>query len=55
MHYSACTEEQVEACRAHGLASFVWTANEPAEIERLAALNLTGIVGDYPERIQAAL
>ena len=55
MHYSACTEEQAAACRAHGLASFVWTANEPAEIERLAGLGLTGIVGDYPERIQAAL
>lgn len=55
MHYSACTGEQVEACRAHGLGSFVWTANEPSEIERLAGLGLTGIVGDYPERIQAAL
>lgn len=55
MHYSGCTGEQVAACRAHGLASFVWTANEPGEIERLAGLGLTGIVGDYPERIRAAL
>ena len=55
MHYSGCTGEQVAACRAHGLASFVWTANEPAEIGRLAGLGLTGVVGDYPERIRAAL
>lgn len=55
MHYTACTPEQVAACRAHGLASFVWTANEPAEIARLAALGVTGIVGDYPERILAAV
>ena len=55
MHHTACTAEQVEACRAHGLASFAWTANEPGEIERLAALNPTGIVGDFPERILAAL
>ena len=54
MHYTACTAEQVAACRAHGLASFAWTANEAAEIERLAALGVTGIVGDYPERILAA-
>lgn len=55
MHYTACTEEQVAACRAHGLAAFAWTANEPAEIERLAGLDVTGIVGDYPERILAAV
>lgn len=55
MHYSGCTGEQVAACRAHGLASFVWTANEPGEIGRLAGLGLTGIVGDYPERIRAAM
>ena len=55
MHYTACTREQVEACGAHGLASFVWTVNEKSEIERLTALNPTGIVGDYPERIRAGL
>ncbi len=55
MHYTACTAEQVAACQAHGLASFAWTANEPAEIAHLAALGVTGIVGDYPERILAAV
>ncbi len=54
MHHSACSAEQAAACRAHNLASFVWTVNEPAEIKRLAALGVTGIAGDYPERIAAA-
>lgn len=32
-----------------------WTANEPREIERLIALGVDGICGNYPDRIRAAL
>ena len=45
----------VEACRARGLASFVWTVNEPADVARCVELGVTGVVGDYPERIQVAI
>ncbi len=55
MHGSGLTAEQAAACRAHDLAAFVWTVNEPSEIERCVRLGATGIVGDYPERIQAAI
>ncbi len=55
MHASGLTEGNVAACRAHGLAAFVWTVNEPADIQRCIELGATGIVGDYPERIQSAL
>ena len=55
MHGSGLTEENVAACRAHGMAAFVWTVNEAADIERCVELGATGIVGDYPERIQGAL
>lgn len=55
MHASGLTAEIVAACRAHGLAAFVWTVNEPADIQRCIELGTTGIVGDYPERIQSAL
>jgi len=55
MHGSGLTGERAAACRAHDMAAFVWTVNEPADIERCIALGATGIVGDYPERIQAAL
>ncbi len=55
MHYRAVTAAEVDACRAHGLAVFTWTVNEPSEISRLAGLGVTGIAGDFPERIRAAL
>ena len=55
MHGSGLTAEHIAACRAHDLAAFVWTVNEPADIERCISLGATGIVGDYPERIQLAL
>ncbi len=55
MHGSGLSEQHVAGCRAHGLAAFVWTVNERADIERCVKLGATGIVGDYPERIQAAI
>ena len=55
MHASGLSAETVAACRAHDMAAFVWTVNEPAEIARCVELGATGIVGDYPERIQEAL
>jgi glycerophosphoryl diester phosphodiesterase len=36
---------------AAGLRVHPWTVNEPAEIARLAALGVDGIMSDYPERI----
>lgn len=55
MHGSGITGDHVAACRAHEMAAFVWTVNEPADLERCIALGATGIVSDYPERIQAAM
>ncbi len=55
MHLMGLTDANVSACRAHEMAAFVWTVNEPADIQRCVKLGATGIVGDYPERIQAAL
>ena len=45
------TEEVAEACRGHGLGCFAWTVNEAGRARELAEMGLTGIVGDYPERI----
>jgi glycerophosphoryl diester phosphodiesterase len=55
MHGSGLTEANIAACRAHDMAAFVWTVNEPSDIEQCIDLGATGIVSDYPERIQAAL
>ena len=42
---------------AHGLKLKIipWTVNDPAEIERLAALGVDGIITDYPDRARLAL
>lgn len=36
--------------RARGLAIYVYTVNQPEEIERLRALGVDGLFTDYPER-----
>ncbi|MCZ7566491.1 MAG: glycerophosphodiester phosphodiesterase [Burkholderiales bacterium] len=38
-----------------GLAVIPWTANAPAELERLLDLGVDGIITDYPDRLRAAL
>lgn len=55
MHGSGLSADNVASCRAHDMAAFVWTVNERADISHCIELGVTGIVGDYPERIQAAL
>ena len=55
MHSTGLTQSNVEACRAHDMAAFVWTVNEVEDIRRCAGLGATGIVGDFPERIRAAV
>jgi len=55
MHGSGLTASNVAACRTHDMAAFVWTVNERPDIRHCIGLGVTGIVGDYPERIQAAL
>ena len=55
LHGSAAREEVVERLRSEGLATFVWTVNEPEHLLRMAGLGLSGIVTDYPERARLAL
>jgi glycerophosphoryl diester phosphodiesterase len=49
------TTEVVEA--AHRVGPYVhdWTINEPAEMRRLAALGVDGIMSDFPARLVATL
>ena len=55
VHHRALDASAAAACRAHRLALFTWTANEPDDLAHVAQLDPTGIVGDYPERIRMAL
>jgi glycerophosphoryl diester phosphodiesterase len=45
----------VERCHAGGLLIAAWTANQPAEIRRLADLGVDEIITDYPDRALAVL
>lgn len=48
-------ESVVRNFRRQGLAVFCWTKNDPTDLARLVGLPLSGIVSDYPERVQEAL
>jgi glycerophosphoryl diester phosphodiesterase len=42
---------KIRAAREAGLKIIPWTVNEPADIERLIALGVDGIISDYPDRV----
>ena len=45
------TERVVDMFHAAGLRVFVYTVNEPSDIQRMRALKVDGIISDFPERI----
>ncbi len=49
------TPENIAEAHALKLKIIPWTVNDPAEIERLAALGIDGIITDYPDRARRAL
>jgi glycerophosphoryl diester phosphodiesterase len=52
---SLVDEPLVERCRAVGLRIRAWTVNDEAEMRRLMALGIDGIVTDFPNRLRALL
>jgi glycerophosphoryl diester phosphodiesterase len=45
--------QMLEAAHAVGLEVHVWTVNEPADMARLLAMAVDGLMSDYPERLVA--
>ena len=43
------------AARGFGLKVIPWTVNEPADIARVLAMNVDGLISDYPDRVRQAL
>jgi glycerophosphoryl diester phosphodiesterase len=54
MESSFADAELVHRLHDDGVQLIAWTANDPAEIDRLLALGVDGICGNYPDRIRAA-
>ena len=44
-------QEFIEEAHGVGLKVFVWTVNEPGDIERMKGLEVDGIISDYPDQI----
>lgn len=49
------TPQNLAEARALGLRVVPWTVNAPADIERLIAWGVDGIISDHPQRVVAAL
>ena len=54
-HFAQMGSEVRETLRAHGLAALVYTVNDPAEVLRLHALGIDGIVTDAVQRFAPGL
>jgi len=48
--YALINQEYVEACKKVKLKLIAWTVNEEADIKKMAALGVDGIISDYPDR-----
>jgi glycerophosphoryl diester phosphodiesterase len=47
--------DDVAAAKALGLKVIPWTVNERADMERLIALGVDGIITDYPDRLRSVM
>lgn len=54
-NYLSLDAERVRAARALGLQVLPWTVNEAADMDRLIAWDVDGIISDYPDRLRAAV
>ncbi len=46
---------QLAEARRLGLKTVVWTVNQSADIDRMLALDVDGIISDYPDRVRTAM
>jgi glycerophosphoryl diester phosphodiesterase len=51
----AVTEALVKEAQGLGLQVVVWTVNNPADMERLIAWGVDGLISDYPDRVRTVM
>ena len=54
-HHRQVTEQLVRAAHAEGMGVWTWAVNEIADMERLVAAGIDGIVTDFPDRLNSVL
>jgi glycerophosphoryl diester phosphodiesterase len=54
-HHQHVDEALVATMHGAGMALYVWTVNDPAEVRRFLALGVDGICTDFPDVARAAL
>ena len=54
-HHTQVTEELVRAAHIEGMGVWTWAVNETADMERLLAAGVDGIVTDFPDRLASVL
>jgi len=54
-NYQDLDPAALAAARGFGLKVIPWTVNEPADIARVLAMNVDGLISDYPDRVRQAL
>lgn len=53
--YRNAKPDDVAAAKALGLRVIPWTVNDRADMERMVALGVDGIITDYPDRLRAVM
>jgi glycerophosphoryl diester phosphodiesterase len=53
--YRNARPDDIAAARSLGLKVIPWTVNERADMERLIALGVDGLITDYPDRLRAVM
>ena len=53
--YLDLTDGALKEAQALGLKVIPWTVNEPADMERLIAAGVDGLITDYPDRLRAVM
>ena len=54
-NFASIDSAKVKSARQLGLKVIPWTVNEPADMDRLIAWGVDGIISDYPDRLRAAM
>jgi glycerophosphoryl diester phosphodiesterase len=54
-NFPALTPEAVKLGQSLGLKVIPWTVNEEADIERVLAMGVDGIISDYPDRVRVVM